>query len=140
MNRLQKRAWIELAATSASLVVAAIGTSIMVKYNAKGFIHMITVLVTFGVVGLFGCMHEIRSFRKYDERERKIYQLAFMMSCGVFVVFLESCTFIIFFAIGGKGVIPVYILLVLFFAGLFVAQLVQSATILIKCAMEENDG
>ena len=140
MNRLQKRAWLELAVVTICMAILMPGISIMVKFDAKGVENIMIFLVVGGATGLVGCIHEIKVFNKYDEREKKIYQFAFMLSCVVFVLFLFCCAFITLFTVGGKGHVPSYSLLVSLLGGVFIAQLVQSAVILIKCAAEENDG
>lgn len=140
MNRLQKRAWVELAGGMICVIIAGTGVGAMVRNNAQGIVMIMTFLVSGGVTGLVVFIQAFRTFNKYDEREKYIYQRAYILSCAGFIGFLLCASFIIFFTVGGKGVVPVYTLPALFLGGLFFAQIVQSAIILIWCAMEETDG
>ena len=112
----------------------------MVYGNTKGIGYMIIFLVAGGTAGLLSFIHEMRVFNKYDEREKKICLQALILSDEIFVGFIVCCAFITLFSIGGKGSIPAWSITAMLLAGLFIRQLVQSAAILIRCAMEENDG
>ena len=140
MNRLQKKAWIEFAFMIGLFPLLVISVGALVRLDARGIISMLIFLVVGGAVLLLGCIYEIRVFGKYDEREKKIYLFALLISCLAFVVFQFSASFIILFSVGAGGVVPAYSILGVFITGSFFAQLVLSAVILIKCAAEENDG
>jgi hypothetical protein len=140
MNRLQKRAWVELAGAVGLLIIGGASVGVMVYGNTKGIGYMIIFLVAGGTAGLLSCVHELRVFNKYDEREKKICLQALILSDEIFIGFIVCCAVITLFSIGGKGSIPAWSIMAMLLAGLFIRQLVQSAAILIRCAMEENDG
>lgn len=139
MNRLQKRAWIDLAKTTVCIIIAAAGIGLAVHFNARGVIPLMSFLVGSLIVGLVSCLRSIAIQTKLDERERKIAVKAFVISTYTFVLFLCFASFTIFFISGARNHIPVYILPVLLLAGLFISQLVQSAVILIQFAREQAD-
>lgn len=140
MNRLEKRAWLELAGSVGFLIICGICIRVVVHGNAKGIGYIIIFLAAGGALGLVSCIYEIRRFNKYDEREKKICLQALILSDEVFIGFIVCCAFITFFIAGGKGMIPAYSMPIMLVGGLFIRQLVQSAAILVRCAMEENDG
>lgn len=140
MNRLQKRAWGELAGMVACVIIAGAAFSAMVQRNVHGPGMMLVCLVSACVSGLVSATINIKSLKKYDEREKKIYQQAFVISTYAFVGYILCFVFITFFSIGGAGDVPVSMLPIMLLGGLFVSQTVQSGVILFRCAMEEDDG
>ena len=140
MNRLQKRAWGELVGVVVCVIVAGIGIGVLVNANAQGIWYIVVTLVAGGTAGLVGSVYNFVMLKKYDERERKIYRQAFLISTYAFVGYIVGFVFIAFFSVGGKGVISVSVLPAMMLGGLFIGQAVQSGVILIRCAMEEADG
>ena len=47
MNKLQKRAWYELAGVVGAVTIAAIGLTVLVHMNAKGIIGLVAFTVAF---------------------------------------------------------------------------------------------
>ncbi len=139
MNKLQKRAWIELASVTVCVALSGAGVGLMVHLNAKGIVGLMTFLIAGLIVGLISCLHNIQIWSKLDERERKIALKAFVFSSYVFVIFFWCSSFIVFFLVGGKGLIAVYILPAFFLAALFLSQFIQSTVILIQFGREQAD-
>jgi hypothetical protein len=140
MNKLQKRAWYELAGVVAAVIIAAIGLAVLVRVNAKGIISLVAFTVGFLIAGLVSFIGNIKTYAKFDERERKIYNRAFALAAGAFIACTCLISFFVFFIAGGKSSIPVYVPPAIFLAGLFTAQFVQSTAILIQFAWEQADG
>ena len=140
MNRLQKRAWGELAGMVMCVVIAGLCFSLMVKRNVQGPGVMLVCLVSACVSGLVSAVMNIKSLKKYDEREKAVYQRAFVISTYAFVGFIMCFVFITFFCVGGGGQVAVSVLPAMLLGGIFIAQAVQSGVILFQCAMEEDDG
>ncbi len=140
MNKLQKRAWYELAGVVGAVTIAAVGLAILVHLNAEGIVGLVSFAICFLITALFAFMANIKVYAQFDEREKKIYGRAFALSAGAFIVCICFISFCVFFIAGGKSHIPVYIPPVIFLVGLFIAQFVQSTAILIQCALEEEDG
>lgn len=139
MNRLQKRAWLELAGVVIAVIIAGIGIAIMVHINAKGIVGLISFTFGFLVTGLVSFVYSIRLYAKFDEREKIIYNRAFALSAGAFALCTCFISFYIFLISGGKSHIPSYVPPVIFLAGLFAAQFVQSTAIIIQFALEQAD-
>lgn len=140
MNRLQKRAWIELAGVAFCVAGAGAELAVLVRLNASGGVGKLIISLAVGLMaGLFGYLHNLSEQKKLDERERKIAQKALALACFVFAVFCGCSSFIFFFTVGGAGKVPVYTLPAVFLGGIFVAQFTQSAAILIQFAREQGD-
>jgi len=139
MNRLQKIAWIELAAVTFCMAVTGAALAVLVRLNASGAGYLMVCLIAGLPVGLFGYLHNLAEQKRLDERERQIAQKAFALSSYAFVMLIGCSAFIIFFMAGGAGQVPVYTLPAVFVGGIFVAQFTQSAAILIQFAREKAD-
>ncbi len=139
MNRLQKKAWINLAAVTACAALAGMGLGIFVHINARGIDTFLIGLVAGLVVGLVVYVRSVAEETKLDEREKAIARKSFVWSCYTLTLFWACASFGIFFVVGGKSVVPAYTLPVVFLAGLFLAQFVESAAILIQFARETAD-
>lgn len=140
MTRLQRNAWIELAAVTFCIPVAGAVLANMVRLNAKGLYMIVYCIVPVCIVVLVSYLQELRSMKKYDERERKIRQKSILISCHVVISFLVITSFVIFFIFGGKSFVPVYYLPGLMLWSIFIGQFVQSAIILIQSAKEDSCG
>ena len=140
MNRLQKKAWFELVAVTFCMAATGAMLALLVRLNASGGVGKLMISLAVGLsVGLFGYLHHLTEQKKLDEREKQIAQKAFALSSYAFVTLIGCSAFILFFTVGGAGQIPVYTLPAVLFAGIFVAQLTQSAAILIQFAREQAD-
>ena len=139
MDRLERKAWWELAGVTACVAVTGACLALLVHSNAKGldtlFIGGIVGLVA-GLIAYLLCM---AAEAKLDEREKAIMQKAFMWASRTLTLVWGGSAFVVFFTVGGKGVVPVYVLPLMFLAGLFMAQFVQSAVVLIQFAKEKNE-
>jgi len=139
MNRLQKKAWINLAAMTACVVLSSMFLGILVHINARGFDSLLVGLVPGLVAGLVFYVRSVAEEAKLDEREKAIARKSFTWACYTLTLFWACASFGIFLVVGGKSVIPAYTLPVVFLAGLFLAQFVESAAILIQFARETAD-
>lgn len=139
MNRLQKKAWINLAVVTACVVLTGMILGILVHTNAKGIDTFLIGLVAGLVVGLVFYVRSVAEEAKLDEREKTIARKSFVWACYTLTLFWACASFGIFFIVGGKSVLPAYILPVVFLAGMFLAQFVESAAILIQFARETAD-
>ena len=140
MTQLQKNAWIELVAVSICTLVASIIYCALISYNVKGLHHIVIMVVVGGLAGtITNLFHRRHITKHFDERERKIYVRAKMWGFGIFLLWFAGGCFVPFFVLGSKSSIPVHIPPVFFLLGIFIAQLVQSAAILIRCSMESDD-
>lgn len=139
MNQLEKRAWAELGAVTLCVIIAGAGMGLMVYMNTKSTVGLTSFLISGLIVGLISYLRNIKSWSKFDEREKKIAQKARALSSCVFILFLYCASFIVFFIVGAKNPVPAYILPVLFLSGLFLAIFVQSAAILVQFARERHD-
>ena len=139
MNRLQKRAWIDLAGATAAVVIAGGGVGLAFHLNARGIVPVMSFVIASLIAGLVSGLRSIAAQAKLDERERKIAARAFFISSYTFVLLLCVAAFSIFFLSGARSYIPGYTLPILLLIGIFVSQLVQSAVILIQFAREQAD-
>ena len=139
MNRLQKRAWIDLAGATVCVVLAGVGVGLAVQFNAKGVVPVMSFVITSLIVALVSCLRSITVQAGFDERERKIATKAFIISSYTFVFLLCFASFTIFFLSGARSYIPGYTLPVLLLIGIFVSQLTQSAVVLIQFTREQAD-
>ncbi len=139
MNSLQKKAWINLAAVTACAALAGMGLGILVHINARGIDTFLIGLAAGLVVGLVVYVRSVAGETRLDEREKAIARKSFVWACYTLTLFWACASFGIFFVVGGKSVVPAYTLPVVFLAGLFLAQFVESAAILIQFARETAD-
>ena len=119
--------------------LAGMFLGILVHTNAKGIDTFLIGLVAGLVVGLVVYVRSVAEEAKLDEREKAIARKSFTWACYTLTLFWACASFGIFFVVGGKSVIPAYTLPVVFLAGLFLAQFVESAAILIQFARETAD-
>jgi len=139
MNQLEKRAWSELGGVTLCVIIAGAGGGLMVYMNIKGIVGLVSFSISGLIVGLISYLRNIKSWTKFDEREKKIAQRARALSSCVFILFLYCASVTIFFIVGAKNPVPAYILPVLFLSGLFLSVFVQSAAILVQFARERDD-
>jgi DMSO reductase anchor subunit len=141
MNMLQKRAWTNLAIVIGVFLIGIIFLSILVHINAKGNIFRGVLCLLIGVIaGVIAYIRNLSKENQIDEREKMIAQKSFMVSCYTFISFIALTSMGLFYFCDAKSTIPVYLPMLLFISGLLIAQLVESATILIWCAKEQQDG
>jgi len=139
MTKFQKRAWFELAGSVLAGAAGAIALAVLVHLNANGIFDIVIFSVIFLITGLVATIKSIRIFSGFDEREKKIYIRAFVIGSVAFAACSGLISFCVFFIVGGKNLIPVYVLPAMFLIGLCVAQFVQSTAILIQFALEQTN-
>ena len=139
MNRLEKKAWIELAGVSGCMAVTGICVAILVHLNSKGIDTLLIGAAVGLIAGLVAYIRTASGEARLDEREKAILLKAFNWASRMVIAFWCGSSFVAFFIVGGKGTIQVYFLPLLFMAGLFLGQFVQSAVILIQSAKEQNE-
>ena len=139
MNKLQRRAWFELIGVVVTTAVGATALAVLVHLNANGILDLIIFSIVFLITGLLAVVKGIRYFSGFDEREKKIYIRAFVIAAGAFAACGCLISFCVFFIVGGKNTIPVYVLPAMFLISLCMAQFIQSTAILIQFALEQAD-
>ena len=139
MNRLQKKAWINLATITVCVVLTGMCLGFLVHINARGIDSLLVGLVPGLIAGLVFYVRSVAEEAKLDEREKTIARKSFVWASYTLTLFWACASFGIFFVVGGKSILPAYILPVVFLAGLFLAQFVESAAILIQFARETAD-
>ena len=139
MNRLEKRAWLELAGAVIAVLIAGAGIAVMVHLNVKGIIGIIAFTFGFLISGMVTLVINIRTYNQFDEREKKIYNRAFGLAAGAFIFCTCFVSFFVFLISGGKSHIPSYVPPLIFLAGLFLSQFVQSTAIIIQFVLEQSD-
>jgi len=141
MSRLQKSAWTNLIGITIALIFGVPAFFALTLMGAQGFEYIFFLFVGFGVVLTIKFLRRRKPRETgLDEREELIYERAFIWSVRTFVFFFTCVCTIPFFVLGTQNSIPVYFLPISLFAGLFIAQFVQSTIILIQCAHEDTDG
>ncbi len=139
MNRLERKSWLELAGMTMCMAVGGIGLAVLVNLDAKGMGTLLIGAAVGLVAGLVFCVRSASAEAKLDEREKAILQKAYTWASRTVMVFWGGSSFVAFFVVGGKGTIQVYFLPLLFFAGMFLGQFVQSAMVLTQSAKEEHE-
>ena len=112
----------------------------MVHLNVRGITGLASFVISGLIAGLATGLWSIRTYARFDERERKIAQKAVNYARFVQTAFWGLASFVIFFITGARGSVPVYVLPILFLCGVFLAAFVQSATVLIQFTREQVDG
>jgi len=139
MNRLERKSWLELAGVAVCMALTGVCVAILVHLDSKGMDRLLIGGTVGLIAGLVVCVRSASAEAKLDEREKAILRKAFAWASKVAIGFWGGSSFVAFFVVGGKGKIEVYFLPLLFVAGLFLAQFVQSAVVLIQSAREENE-
>lgn len=142
MNRLKKSAWTDLIVATISVAIACLVFSLMTHFKAKGIYLALVFVFTVCLTGLFTYLRFITKGVEmgFDEREKLIYRESFSWAARVLVVFLGCSCILPFFLFGGQKLIPLWILPMLYFCAMFIAQFVHSSLILVKCALENKNG
>jgi hypothetical protein len=130
---------VELAVVAAMALILPLPLYSMAKHNAQGAGYVIIMIVIGGVAAAVGMAVNQRSEAGYDEREKKIRNKAFRWGSQAFIGYGLAMAWAAFFIIGGGGVVRVVHLPVFFYVGLFVAQITQTAVMLILYNMSESD-
>ncbi len=142
MTKLQKAAWFNLAGVTVVGMIGAAAILVMAKMNTKG-VEYVLICIFVPILmspGLYIYCRKKSIEARFDEREKMINRRAFIASALGLAVFLSYACMLPFFVLGGRNVINVYYLPLMFFSALFIAQFVHSATILVMCALEDGDG
>jgi peptidoglycan/LPS O-acetylase OafA/YrhL len=140
MNRLQKKAWTELIACGVAIILIAIPILLsMAKTNVKGLGNLLIGLIVGVPFGIVAYIFETKKLKQFDEREKGLIQKAQAISVAFFVIYALAFSYAAFFFIGGKGNISVVTLPIMVLSGMFLAQCVKSAIILIQCEKEDNE-
>ena len=140
MNRLKKKAWIEMIATFGIIVFLSIpGILFCSKQNVQGWGWIIICTIISVPIILNGYLSEIKSFKQFDEREQIILRKSLSVWTGVFSLYVLIFSFTAFFLIGGGRTVPVVWMPIMVLSGIVVARFIQSVVILSQCAEEEDD-
>lgn len=139
MNRLKKKAYINIAWATVCVIIAAIGVGIGYRYNIKGPVPIISFVIPACLMGFFAAIHEIKKSTIYDERETKIIIIASRFAFSCFIVFIMFAAFTIFYIAGGKGQTPSYLFPVVVLIGIFIMAIADALTILIYMGREDDE-
>ena len=139
MSKFEKHMWVEFAAAAVIALIMPLPLHSMAKHNAHGAVYIIIIIVIGGLAATVGMAVNQRVEAGYDEREKRILSKAFKWAAIAFFGYVLVMAWSAFFIIGGGGVIRVVHLPVFSFVGLFVSQLVQTATALTLYNMSESD-
>jgi len=140
MNILQKKAWTNLAVVTGAVVITGILLCILVRVDADGSVFGLVFALPVGIItGLIIYIRSLSTENKLDEREKMISLKAFAWASYTFVLFVVLASFVIFEISGARSRVPVYLLPLIVLTGLFLAQLVESAGILIQFAREQHN-
>lgn len=142
MSRLQKAAWFNLAMITICFIISIPCLFFLARVNAKGIEYLLTCFVIACITTpVFYMLYRKKSIEAgFDERKKMINRRAFSCAVMGLTVFLACVCFIPFFVLGGRNVVKVYYLPLIFLSTLFSAQFVHSIAILIQCLLEEEDG
>ncbi|MBN2591584.1 MAG: hypothetical protein JXA96_17090 [Sedimentisphaerales bacterium] len=141
MNKLQKRAWINLGCMAGALLFTVIFLSFAVHVNME--VDVLGSTLSFLVGLTAGVIVAIRILPKenlLDEREKLIAHTAFTYSSYVFIFFMVFTSQGIFFFSSARDKIPVYLPFLLSVSGLFISQLVSFSIVQIWCVKEQQNG
>ena len=140
MNRLQKKAWTELIACGVAIILIAIPILLsMAKTNVKGLDNILIGLIVGVPFGIVAYIFETKKLKQFDEREKELIRKAQTISFAFFVIYALTFSYAAFFIIGGKGNISVVTFPIMVLSGIFLAQCIMSAIILIQCEKEDNE-
>lgn len=142
MSKLQKAAWFNLAVCTVCVGVAIPLFILMARMNTKGFQYLLIFIVVAVLTspGIY-IFYRKKSFEAgFDEREKLINRRAFILAACGLTIFLGCACIIPFFVLGGRNVIKVYYLPLIFLSTIFISQFIHSSAILIQCALEDNNG
>lgn len=139
MNRLKKKAYVNLAWGTACVIIAAIGVGIGYRYNIKGPLPIFSFVIPACLIGFFAAIHEINKNTIYDERENKMIVQASRFGFSCFIIFVMFSSFAIFYIAGGRGQTPAYLLPIIVLFGLFLMGLADAITLLIFIARDSDE-
>lgn len=139
MNRLEKRAWLNLSGVILCVVIAGPGIWWMVRANTKGLVVLVPFLISGLIGGLISYLRNMKSRAELDEREQNIAAKALALSRCVFILSLYCASFIVFFVAGANNPVPAYLVPTLFISGILLASIVQSTVILVQFAKGRYD-
>lgn len=140
MNRLKKKAWTELIVAFGIIVFISIPCVLMASTNnAQGWGWLVLCIIISGPMILNGYLSEIKTLKRFDEREQNILRKSFSIWAGVFSLYLLIFSFAAFFLIGGGQTVPVVWMPIMVLTGIVIAQCAQSFVVLVQCAEEDDD-
>lgn len=139
MNRLKKKAWTELI----TALIAVIWTTLLILYIAYCNVHGLGWLLLCMLIGVpvfvFIFLFETKELKRYNEREKLLIRKSLDISQKTFILYLIAFSFLSLFMVGGKKDIPVVILPMMVFAGLFLEQCIRSTVLLMQCEKEDDE-
>lgn len=139
MNRLKKKAIHEFIMMCIFLVITIPCFIGFVARNTQGFDYILIWVIVGIPTGLLCYLFETKKLKQLDERERALYQQAVHMSFGAFVFYLLGFAVIAFFLVGGGGTVPVWLLPMMIFSGVFIAGTTSSFILYRQCEKEDDE-
>jgi hypothetical protein len=144
MSKLQKSAWFNFGFLTIGSLFAFLCFYWAAGRIEKGFNYINVIFVLLMICFIIPVIYIIGQKKSYearfDEREKIINQRATSLSLWGLVIVLYLACFTPFVALGGGNIIKVVYLPVIFICTVLTAQLIKSITIIVQCALEENNG
>ena len=145
MNRLKRKAWIDLIVYLYSLIVGGVSfffiirhfdeTSVLSTFHGRIILLFVAIILGIWVsVGQF--IMKRRNLKGLDEREHLIYEKAKMISDSIFSGLCLAGFMGLFGWFGPKTPIPIFLSVLMFFGFAFLAGIVKPVVILIQLKME----
>jgi hypothetical protein len=147
MTMLKKKAWDCLIGAIICSIITILGIPILVYLNTTGLFTRAGGIGGFiggSIGGILGCLwayrYSLKSWAKFDEREKTIVEKTRTISNYIFIFFLYFASFGLFNIAGPKFSVPAYVFPALFSAGAVLMFLTQSALIFIQIAKDKRNG
>lgn len=139
MNRLKKKAIQEFVTMCIFMLITLPCFIFFTARNTQGFDYILIWVIIGVPTGLLWYLIESKKLKTLDERQRSLYQRAVHLSYGVFVFYLLGFSVIAFFLVGGGGTVPVWLLPIMLFTGVFLAGTTSSFIIYRQCEREGDE-
>lgn len=139
MTRLEKNAWVELITGAVCSAIIAIAFTFFAANNVSGISYIVIFILAGSVSGAAFGIIAFKIESKYDEREKQIRRKASTSAIIAMFIYMWIFCLVPFFLIGGKGKIAVYILPIILWGSLLIAQVAHSSIIIIQCTKERAD-
>ncbi len=139
MTMLKKKVWDNLLGALLTFITGIPGIALLVYLNAYGisfFAGGAGALIGSGIALAITYRKIIKTWAKFDERERRIVIKARIISNFIFIYFIFWASFLIFYFVGAKNHLPAYILPILVILGIVLMLLVEAAVIFIQIAKD----
>lgn len=139
MNRLKKKAIQDFVGLCVFVIVTVPFFIFFTVRNVQGFDYILIWVIVGVPTGLLAYLYENRQLKQFDERQRALYQKALQLSYGVFIFYTLGFAIVAFFLAGGGAMIPVWLMPMMLFSGVFIAGTTSSFILFKQCDEEGNE-